>query len=164
MSFLNELIERLGAVSKAFVNLGICEVCLLISLLTDWKKNGNQCKKYRPILVYFIRKVLDSQRSLSHAVSRLVTDSLVLLMNALKRKGRVWVGKKYIQDQTWWLAKQRTLEEGISSAVFILQRFARSIEWHYLFRLISFYTWEVRPLWIESYLNRQKHFLLRSFI
>ena len=28
---------------------------------------------------------------------RLGTDSLGLLMNALKRKGRVWVGKKYIR-------------------------------------------------------------------
>ena len=41
------------------VNLGICEGCLLISLLTDWKKKkGNQYKKYRPIsgYSYFIRK------------------------------------------------------------------------------------------------------------
>ena len=45
--------------------------------------------------MYFILSVL----SLS-AVLRLGTDSLVLLMNALKRKGRVWVGKKYIQDET----------------------------------------------------------------
>ena len=87
--------------------------------------------------------------SLSHAVLGLGTDNLVLLMHALKRKGRVWVGKKYIQDETWWLAKERTPEEGISGAVFILQHFARSIEWHYLFRLISFYKWEVRPLRIE---------------
>ena len=43
---------------------------------------------------------LFSAFSLSHAVLRLGTDSLVLLMNALKRKGRVWVGKKYIQDET----------------------------------------------------------------
>ena len=84
--------------------------------------------------------VPSSQRSLSHAVLRLGTDSLVLLINALKRKGRVWVGKKYIQDETSWLTKERTPEKGISGAVFILQRFARSIEWHYLFRLISFYT------------------------
>ena len=39
--------------------------------------------------MHFILSVL----SLS-AVLRLGTDSLVLLMNALKRKGRVWVGKK----------------------------------------------------------------------
>ena len=40
------------------VNLGLCEGCLLISLLTDWKKKGNQYKKYRPISghSYFIRK------------------------------------------------------------------------------------------------------------
>ena len=37
------------------VNLDICEVCLLISLLIE---KGNQHKKYRPILGYgyFIRK------------------------------------------------------------------------------------------------------------
>ena len=103
-----------------------------------------------------------SQRSLSHAVLRLGTDSLVQLMNALKRKGRVWVGKKYIQDETWWLAKERTPEKGISGAVFILQRFTRSIEWHYLFRVISFYTWEVRPLRIVPYSQRSlSHAVLR---
>ena len=35
---------------------------------------------------------------------------------------------------------------GLHGLPFKLNRFARSIEWHYLFRLISFYTREVRPL------------------
>ena len=48
----------------------------------------------------YMKIVLYSQRSLSHVVLRLGTDSLVLLMNALQRKGRVWVWKKYIEDET----------------------------------------------------------------
>ena len=48
----------------------------------------------------YMKIVLYSQRSLSHVVLRLRTDSLVLLMNALQRKGRVWVWKKYIEDET----------------------------------------------------------------
>ena len=48
----------------------------------------------------YMKIVLYSQRSLSHVVLRLATDSLVLLMNALQRKGRVWVWKKYIEDET----------------------------------------------------------------
>ena len=45
--------------------------------------------------MHFILSVL----SLS-AVLRLGTDSLVLLMNTQKRKGWVWVGKKYMKDET----------------------------------------------------------------
>ena len=116
-------------------NLFLVLLQMIYYILTPWK-------------MCFILSVL----SLS-AVLRLGTDSLVLLMNALKRKGKVWVGKKYIQNETWWLAKERTPEKGISGAVFILQRFARSIEWHYLFRLISLYTWEVRPLRIGGLLG-----------
>ena len=48
----------------------------------------------------YMKIVPYSQRSLSHVVLRLGTDSLVLLMNALQRKGRVWVWKKYIEDET----------------------------------------------------------------
>ena len=36
MSFLNDVIERSQAACQMPVNLGICEVCLLISSLTDW--------------------------------------------------------------------------------------------------------------------------------
>ena len=60
--------------------LGICEVCLLISLLTDWKKKGNQYKKYRPILGYghFIRKgafYLERRReSRGWAISSILTS------------------------------------------------------------------------------------------
>ena len=46
---------------------------------------------------------------------------------------------------------------GLQGLPFELNRFARSIEWHYLFRLIFFYTWEVRPLRIGAfYLERRR--------
>ena len=60
MSFPNELILKDQVPCQMRDNLGICEVCLLISLIVNLlKKNGNQYKKYRAILgySYFIRKV-----------------------------------------------------------------------------------------------------------
>ena len=49
MSFLNEAWLKYQVPSQMRVNLGICEVWLLIWLLTDWqKKKGNEYKKYRP--------------------------------------------------------------------------------------------------------------------
>ena len=56
MTFLNELIERSGALSKA------CQSWYLRGMSLDFvvnslkKEKGNQYKKYRPILGYFIRK------------------------------------------------------------------------------------------------------------
>ena len=44
--------------------------------------------------------VLYSQRSLSHAMLRLGTDSLVLLMNVLKRKGEGLGRENQTQDET----------------------------------------------------------------
>ena len=47
-----------------------------------------------------VGKVLYSQRSLSHAMLRLGTDSLVLLMNVLKRKGEGLGRENQTQDET----------------------------------------------------------------
>ena len=44
--------------------------------------------------------VLYSQRSLSHAMLRLGIDSLVLLMNVLKRKGEGLGRENQTQDET----------------------------------------------------------------
>ena len=57
MSFLNELIERSGAVSNACQSWHLWGMSL--DFVVNWlKKKGNQYKKYRPILgySYFIRK------------------------------------------------------------------------------------------------------------
>ena len=70
------------------VNLGICEVCLLISLLTDLKKKGNQYKKYRLIsgYSYFIRK---GAFYLEYPASR--GFSLVFLSVVLPFSSRFWL-------------------------------------------------------------------------
>ena len=47
----------------------------------------------RDVIVRLLKLVLYSQRSLSHTLLRLGTDSLVLMMNVRKGKGGVWVGK-----------------------------------------------------------------------
>ena len=56
MSFLNELIERSGAVSNACQSWYLWGISL--DFFFNWLKKGNQYKKYRPILgySYFIRK------------------------------------------------------------------------------------------------------------
>ena len=55
MSFLNELIERSGAVSNACQSWHLWGMSL--DFVVNWlKKKGNQYKKYTPILGYFIRK------------------------------------------------------------------------------------------------------------
>ena len=79
MSFLNELIERSGAVSN------VCQTWHLwgmsLDFVVNWlKKKGNQYKKYRPILGYgyFIRKgafYLERRReSRGWAISSILTS------------------------------------------------------------------------------------------
>ena len=57
----------------------------------------NLCLWHAQILLCI---VLYSQRSLSHAMLRLGTDSLVLLMNVLKRKGEGLGRENQTQDET----------------------------------------------------------------
>ena len=80
MSFLNELIERSGAVSNACQSWHLWGMSL--DFVVNWlkKKKGNQYKKYRPILGYgyFIRKgafYLERRReSRGWAISSILTS------------------------------------------------------------------------------------------
>ena len=81
MSFLNELIERSGAVSNACQSWHLWGISL--DFVVNWLKKGNQYKKYRPILgySYFIRKVtfyLERRReSRGWAISSIFSAALI---------------------------------------------------------------------------------------